>query len=126
MKKLLKASFIFLLLFVLRLDAQALQANLSWSAVTTFSDGTSIPSGTTVNYDVYRATQASLANAIKLNGAPITTTTFSDLLISTGNTYYYFVRSYINSALPSSNSNVVIVITLVPSAPTGLTGTVSP
>lgn len=123
MKKLLTILFLSLSLCV---PAFALQSNLGWTAPTTFSDGTTIPTGTAISYDVFRATLVNLSDAIKLNALPVTNTTYSDTTIVTGKTYYYFTRAYINPALPSGNSNVVVVITLLPSAPSGLTGVVVP
>lgn len=114
------------LLLAMSASAFALQVNLAWDAVTTYVGGSTIPAGTTVFYDVYRATLSNLSNAVKLNPAGVTAITYSDATVASGNTYYYFVKAYTNPALPSGNSNVVSVILLTPNSPTGLSGIVVP
>jgi hypothetical protein len=111
---------------ILAVPSFALQCNLAWSAVTTFTDGTTIPTGTTVFYNVFRATKPDLSDAIKLNISGVTLTTYSDSTIVTGRLYYYYTQSYINASMPSGNSNVVSLSTLVPSNPSGLSGTIAP
>jgi glucosylceramidase len=91
------------------------QLNLSWTASTT--------SG--VTYSVYRSTtNGFVPSPSNLVESGITTTTFDNTGLSTGTTYYYVVEAVTSSA-SSGPSNQASGATgaVVPSAPTGLTGT---
>jgi PKD repeat protein len=65
------------------------QIDLQWSAATA-----NCPLGTTVRYNVYRSTSPDLANAFAAPYATVTgATSFSDIKVSSGVTYYYVVRA---------------------------------
>ncbi len=63
-------------------DTLADRVIVTWSAAT---DAT--------GYDVYRATSNSTSVAVKLNGTPLTATTFTDTTGTVGTQYFYWVRS---------------------------------
>jgi len=120
--------FILILFLVLAFSVPgfSLQANFNWVAVTTYSDGSAIPAATTVFYDIYRGTLANLSDAAKINSSGITAVSYSDTTIVTNKSYYYFLRAYVNPALPSANSNVINLTTLTPQAPGSFTGVIVP
>lgn len=96
--------------------------NLSWSAGTS-----ACPLGPSLRYNIYRSTTPD----VPATGAPyatVTTTTFSDLTVTSGQTYYYVVRAEdttVGSAGPHGGNqdfNVVRTFATASGAP-GATGT---
>lgn len=86
-------------------------STLSWGAVTTYTDGTVIPSTAAVTYDVYEAAPVSgtVCNSVA-TGAPIasaiTATSWVTPVYTTAGVYCYVMTATVNS-MQSSPSNVV-------------------
>ncbi|HET6994398.1 MAG TPA: fibronectin type III domain-containing protein, partial [Chitinophagaceae bacterium] len=86
----------------------ATSLTLNWNAST---DNTNV-----AGYDVYQ-------NSIKINSAPVTTTTFNVTGLTQGTSYSFFVKAFDGSGNISANSSTVNVTTIdtqAPSAPGGL------
>ncbi|NNF83774.1 MAG: hypothetical protein HKM29_01295 [Deltaproteobacteria bacterium] len=120
---------IILFAFLLAVAATAVTAQaetLSWNAVTTYTDGTSI-GGATVTYRAYWSTNSNLTNLDTLGSS--TTSTSRSFSVDNenmprGSVIYITVRATVNgtdSALASPLSwNVPAATANVPSAPTNL------
>ena len=116
--------FAFVLAFVVVSPFVAQAETLSWSAPTTYTDGSSIGSAT-ITYTAVWSTSSSLASPTTLASLiSVTSTTFNITTagMTRGTTIYFGVRATVagvNSAYSSALS--WLVPTLAPSAPGGLT-----
>src|SRR5215469_5978458 len=73
------------------------------------------PSATSnVQYNVYRGTQHLGPYPVKVNPAPLSSTSFTDLTVQNGATYYYVITAVDQHSVESDYSNEVQVI--VPSS----------
>jgi hypothetical protein len=71
---------------------------LSWTAST---------SSGVVGYNVYRGTTSGGENSTPLNSAPITGTTFTDSIVTAGQTYYYVITAVNASDTQSADSSEI-------------------
>ena len=116
--------FAFVLAFVVVSPLVAQAETLSWSAPTTYTDGSSIGSAT-ITYTAVWSTSSSLTSPTTLaSSISGTSTTFNVTTagMTRGTTIYFGVRATVggvNSAYSSALS--WLVPTLAPSAPGGLT-----
>ena len=120
---------ILLFAFLLAIAATAVTAQaetLSWNAVTTYTNGTSIGSAT-VTYQAYWSTSSNLTNLQTLGSSGTATSrTFNvdSAGMQRGSTVYFTTKATVNgvdSALSSSLSwNVPAATPPVPSAPSNL------
>ena len=77
-------------------------ASLSWAAPSTNSDGS--PLQDLAGYNIYRSTD-SVSGFATLNSATITILTYSDLNLTNGVTYYYYVTAIDTDGLESASSS---------------------
>ena len=114
------------LMFIAATAVTAQAETLSWNAVTTYTDGTSIGSAT-VTYRAYWSTNSNLTNLDTLGSS--TTSTSKNFSVDSegmprGSTVYFTTKATVggvDSALSSSLSwNVPAGTTPAPSAPTNL------
>lgn len=111
MKKLFLIAGLFLC-FSLKTLAQS-AGQVTWSAVTTYDDGSPLNVGDVVKFDVYRATKVDLSDAVKLTTTSVTGTSYTDSTIALKQKYYYFVREYIVAG-NTNDSNVASLNTFPP------------
>ncbi|MDR3711036.1 MAG: fibronectin type III domain-containing protein [Capsulimonadaceae bacterium] len=92
----------------------ATSISLTWTASTGAS-----------SYNIYRGTSSGGEVKISTTPATVTSTTYSDTSVTSGDTYFYEVTAVNNTPAESSRSNEVSVsATTTPSAPSGLSATV--
>jgi hypothetical protein len=104
MRHALTAILIGLAFFALSAIAQtAPTATLTWSAPTTYSDGTSIPSTVAVTYNVYQGTSAT--SLVKVASGVSTLTNTISTGLADGQTYYWAVTA-VAGGLEGAQSNV--------------------
>jgi hypothetical protein len=78
-------------------------AQLSWTAVTTYADGTAIPSGVAVTYNVYQGPTATSLTKVASGVTALTSTITTGL--SDGQTYFWSVTA-VAGGLEGAQSNV--------------------
>jgi hypothetical protein len=78
-------------------------ATLSWSAPTTYSDGTPIPSTVTITYNVYQGTSAT--SLVKVASAVTALTSTISTGLADAQTYYWSVTA-VAGGLEGAQSNV--------------------
>ena len=96
--------------------------SISWAAVTTYTDGTPIEAGKTVNYSVYWTTDPGLGS-LRTVGTSIATTskTFDPTVLgmSSGGTVYFTAKAVLNTGDASALSPAYAwVVPPDPTAPT--------
>ena len=119
------AAALFLLVLTIACLSQAAHAgtaNLSCSAPTRYTDGTSIPAGTSMTFKFYRGTSAAAAAAATTAVGTVTgTCAFSDTTAPAG-TQFYVASATVGGVESARTSAVSIVIpNPTPEPPTGLT-----
>ena len=100
------APLLLLSLFAFHAIAQALPpptATLTWTAVTQYSDGTTIPSTVTVTYNVYQGTSATSLTKVASGVTALTSSISTGL--ADGQTYFWAVTA-VAGGLESAQSNV--------------------
>ena len=111
----LKAIILFTaLLLSFSSTAHALTATITWDPVTTYADGAAIETGKVVKYEVFRALQSNLSDALKVNTAELTSTSLVDSSLTPNKTYFYFVRAYLILDNPGPNSDIASFRTFPP------------
>ena len=60
---------------------------------------------TVVGYNVYRGTVSGGPYTLQLNSSPITGTTYTDLMVTSGQSYYYVVTAVDSHGVESVYSN---------------------
>jgi hypothetical protein len=78
-------------------------ATLTWSAPTTYSDGTAIPSTVTVTYNIYQGTSATTLTKVAAGVTAVTDSITTGL--ADGTTYYWAVTA-VAGGLEGAQSNV--------------------
>jgi hypothetical protein len=78
-------------------------ATLTWTNVTTYSDGTAIPSSVTVTYNIYQGNSATALVKVATGVTAITSSINTGL--SDGQTYYFAVTAVANG-VEGAQSNV--------------------
>lgn len=103
MKKIL---FLLALFVVVTSVALAQTRTVSWNAVTTYTDGSTIEAGNAVTYSVWR--QDSVTNAIVqlANRIPGTSATFDDSALVKGRVYRFWAAAFLANGGASDNSAV--------------------
>ena len=126
MKRKAKSMMFVFLLAILATGIAAQAETLSWNAVTTYTDGTSIGS-VTVTYQAYWSTSSALTNLNSLGSSTISTSVTFNIdtaAMPRGSAIYFTSRSTVNgaaSALATPLSwTVPTVPTKTPSAPANL------
>ena len=84
--------------------ASATTVSLSWTAPTTYSDGSSLPSSAIEGYYIERATSATGTRTNLTSAGVVTTTSFSDTGLTAGQAYYYWVRTKLVDGRVSDDS----------------------
>ena len=86
-----------LLLYIPVTGAQtAPRAIASWSAITNYADGTLIPTGTVVTYNLYRGLLADGSDQAAIKTG-IAATTYTDTTVTATTVYYFSVSGTANS-----------------------------
>jgi fibronectin type 3 domain-containing protein len=101
MKKILAALAMLFAFSSIGFSQTAPKATVTWNAVTTSTNGTTI---TGVTYNVYRGVQANGSDGVKLNGSPITVLTYVDNTIDSTTVYYYAVSALSSTAVEGTKS----------------------
>jgi hypothetical protein len=78
-------------------------ATLSWNAVTTYTDGTTIPSSAPVTYNIYQGTSATTLVKVATGVTALTSSISTGL--SDGNTYFWAVTA-VSGGVEGAQSNV--------------------
>jgi hypothetical protein len=78
-------------------------ATLTWTAPTTYTDGTTIPTTVALSYNVYQGTSATSLTKVATGVTALTSTITTGLV--DGNTYYWSVTAVANG-LEGAQSNV--------------------
>lgn len=95
---------LFLALFAtLSLAQTAPTATLSWTAITTYTDGTTIPSSCPVTYNIYQGTTATTLTKVASGVTTLTSSISTGL--TDGNTYFWAVTG-VACTIEGAQSNV--------------------
>ena len=86
------------------------QVLLTWTASTDMPSP--IPTGD--GYNIYRGIEPTQPGATPLNSTPIQATTYTDLAVTAGTDYDYFVTSVINGAQSTDSNTVSATVPLFP------------
>jgi hypothetical protein len=130
MKKVAKYLLWVGILAALAIPAFAETRTISWATVTTYTDGTPIPAGKTVNYTAYWTTDPGLGSLHTIGTSLATTSTTFDPDVqgmTRGGTVYFTVKAVLStggeaSALSPAYPWIVALATPAPLAPTAPTG----
>ncbi|HSP07129.1 MAG TPA: fibronectin type III domain-containing protein, partial [Acidobacteriota bacterium] len=85
----------------------------NWTPVTQDVNGQPLAEGT-VQYVIFRGSNANFAPDVALTSEPVTTTTYSDTSFQYGQPYYYFVRATNTSHRKAQQSPVSNVLLMYP------------
>ena len=84
--------------------AQAATRTVSWSAVTTYTDGSLIEAGNAVSYSIWREDSSTLAIVQIANKIPGISTTFDDSSLVKGRQYNFWGQASLATGQSSDNS----------------------
>lgn len=84
--------------------AQAATRTVSWTAVTTYTDGTNIEAGNAVSYSIWREDAITGTILQIANKIPGTSTTFDDAGLVKGRQYNFWGAAFLASGPGSDNS----------------------
>lgn len=84
----------------------------------------SSPNDPAVSFNVYRGT-ALTGPFTKINTSPVTSPTFTDTQVTSGQQYWYEVTAVDANGIESADSSIASATVPGPNAPTGLTATAS-
>ena len=105
MKKIVVLLVLFLAVMAVVI-AKAQTRMVSWSPVTTYTDGSLVEAGNTVTYSVWRQDGVTLAITQLANKITATSTTFDDSSLVKGRTYNFWAQAQLASGASSDNSAV--------------------
>jgi hypothetical protein len=103
----MKKVMLLLVLFVAVMSvvvAKAQTRTVSWSPVTTYTDGSTIEPGNTVTYSIWRQDGVTLAIVQLANRISSVSTTFDDSTLTKGRTYNFWAQAQLASGASSDNS----------------------
>ena len=95
-------------------------STLTWQAPTTLVDGSPVPVGETLTYNIYRGTRSDGADAAIINTSPINALTYVDGTVQAGKIYYYTATAVRLLESESRKSNVALLNLLNTNPPTNL------
>jgi len=95
---------IILLSFSVIYRVQAAMHSVSWPAVTTYVDGTSVEAGNTVLYSIWYQDSVTSAITQIANKITATSVTFDDSGLVKGRTYNFWAQAFLASGISSDNT----------------------
>ena len=95
-------------------------STLTWQAPTTLVDGSSVPAGEVLTYNIYRGNRSDGADAVVINTSPINGLTYVDGTVQAGKIYYYTATAVRLAQSESQKSNVALLNLLPTKPPTTL------